>query len=107
THIAGRLEILEGARAGRAQQVAAVRRLEIEAYRLGRGDGAALGCDMREIRPLPDPPPLAGEGRVEVPRIGFSLWYCHASAAPESLPAGATATDRSRPAPQTAGKWRI
>src|SRR5207248_8306258 len=44
-HIRGRLQRLEGAWTGRAEQVAAVGRFEIEAHRLDFGDRAALGRD--------------------------------------------------------------
>ena len=54
-HIRRRLQRLEGARTGRAEQVAAVGRLEIEAHRLDFGDRAALGRDVLEI------PPWVGE----------------------------------------------
>src|SRR6266478_2508724 len=62
-HIRRRLEVLEGARTGLAQEIAAIGRLEIKANRLLFGDRAAGVADSFEV----------------AARIGFSLGgSCHA-----------------------------
>ena len=48
-HVGGRLQLLIGARAGGAQQIAAVRRLQIEADRVRGGDGRAVLADPLEV----------------------------------------------------------
>jgi hypothetical protein len=50
-HIGGRLEIFEGARAGFAQQIAAIGRLDVKANRLLLGNLAARVADGFEIAP--------------------------------------------------------
>ena len=87
-HIAGWFERLEGARAGRAQQVAAVGRLQIKADGLGFGNRTAIVADMREI----------------AARIEFSgVRARHYSAAPN----GAAATIRSQLTPRMADRSPI
>src|SRR6516225_266975 len=72
-HVGGRLEFLVGAGTGRAQEVAAVRGLEIDANRLSRGVLVAPLVDALEIAPRIDlelrrglhrhgaPPPCVGD----------------------------------------------
>ena len=48
-HVAGRFQRLESARAGRAQKIAAVRGLQIEADRFGLGHRSARVGDVREV----------------------------------------------------------
>jgi hypothetical protein len=48
-HVGWRLELLERARAGLAEQVAAIGNLEIEANRRLFGDARAIGSDLLEV----------------------------------------------------------
>src|SRR5206468_1570894 len=88
---------LVGARAGGAQQVAPVGRLEIEADRLRRGDRAAGVADMLEIAPR-----VGGASRMRGSQGSDQpLWPSAAAtdrAALQPLWPSAAATDRAAPA---------